>query len=277
MEDAEPEITVGGDGEPQVAVVGSIHGDEPEGAKAIERLLAEDVDYSKPVKYIVANPPALERGVRYIDADMNRIFPGDGESDDIERRLAARVCEETKECTSLVLHSTRSYSEPFALVSQYDPEVFELASNLPVDKVVDESALSEGSFTRCGSVVSVECGLQGTEEAADAAERVVRAFLDLTGVAEMGYEPGDDAREPDYFAIGDPVPKESDMDYELLVENFVEVREGETYARSNGEPVVAERDFYPILMSEDGYADVLGYRGTKVASNLDDALEYFGV
>jgi predicted deacylase len=275
MEDAEPEITVGGDGEPQVAVVGSIHGDEPEGAKAIERLLAEDVDYSKPVKYIVANPPALERGVRYIDADMNRIFPGDSESEDVERRLAARVCEETEGCTSLVLHSTRSHPEPFALVSQYDPEVFELASNLPVEKVVDESALSDGSFTRCGSVVSVECGLQGTEEAADAAEGVVRAFLDLTGAAETGYEPDED--EPEYFEIGEAVPKEPDKEYELLVENFAEVREDETYARSDGEPVIADRSFYPILMSEDGYAEVLGYRGSKVASNLDDAIEYFGV
>jgi len=67
------------------------------------------------------------------------------------------------------------------------------------------------------------------------------------------------------------------VDYELLVDNFEEVREGETYARLNGEPVVAECDFYPILMSEDGYVEVLGYRGTKVASNLEDALEHFGV
>ena len=275
MEDAEPEVYVRGDGEPRIAVVGSIHGDEPEGAKAIERLLAEDLDYDKAVKYILANPLAFERGVRYIDADMNRIFPGDAESDDIERQLAARVCEETEGCTSLVLHSTRSYPEPFALVSQYDTDVFELASNLPVEKVVDESALSEGSFTRCGSVISVECGFQGTDEAADAAEGAVRAFLDLTGAVETGYEPDDD--EPDYFVIEEAVPKEPGMDYELLVENFVEVLEGETYARSDDEPVVAERDFYPILMSEDGYVEVLGYRGRKVASNLEDALAYFGV
>lgn len=275
MRDAEPEITVRGDGEPRIAVVGSIHGDEPEGAKAIERLLNDDLNYAKPVKYIVANPPALERGVRYIDADMNRVFPGDAESDDSERRLASRVCEETEATTALVLHSTRSYPEPFALVSRYDHDVLGLASKLPVDKVVDESALSDGSFTRCGSVVSVECGLQGTDEAADAADRIVRAFLDTTGAVETGYGPDED--EPEYFEIGEAVPKEPDKEYELLVENFAEVREDETYARSDGEDIIADRSFYPILMSEDGYAEVLGYRGRKVASNLDDALEHFGV
>jgi predicted deacylase len=275
-ENAGPGVTVvGGNGEPRIAVVGSIHGDEPEGAKAIERLLADNLGYSRPVKYIVANPPALERNVRYIDADMNRVFPGDAESEDLERRLAARVCEETAGYTTLALHSTRSKPEPFALVSRCDPDVLGLASKLPVEHIVDESALSEGSYTNCGSVVSVECGCQGTDEAADAAERVVRAFLDVTGAVETGYEPNEG--EPEYFEIGEAVPKEPGKEHELLVENFAEVREDETYARSGGEPVIADRSFYPILMSEDGYAEVLGYRGRKVASNLEDAIEYFGV
>lgn len=273
MEDAEPEITVRGDGEPEIAVVGSIHGDEPEGAKAIERVLAEELHHKKAVKYIVANPPALERGVRYIDADMNRVCPGDSESDDLERRLAARVCEETGGYTKLALHTTRSHPEPFALFSRYDSEVFELASKLPVDHIVDESALSGGSYTNCGSVVSVECGCQGTDAAVDTAEEVVKAFLDVTDAVETGYEPDAD---PDYFAIKDSVPKDAHKTYQLLVDNFTEVLEGETYAKADGKPVVAEKTFYPILMSEDGYVDVLGYRGKKVSDDLDGALEYFG-
>jgi len=103
--DAEPEITVVGD-DPSVAVVGSIHGDEPEGARAIERLLNDGLDYDRAVKYVVANPPALERGVRCIDADMNRVFPGDPDTDDLERSLAARVCEETAGYTTPHSHST---------------------------------------------------------------------------------------------------------------------------------------------------------------------------
>jgi len=242
---------------------------------AIDRLLAEEVVYEKPVKYIIANPPALERNVRYIDADMNRVFPGDAESHDLERRLAARVCEETAGYTTLALHSTRSKPEPFALVSRCDRDVLTLASRLPVEHVVDESALSEGSFTNCGSVVSVECGCQGTDEAADTAESVVRAFLDVTGAVDTGYEP-EVGSEPDYFAVEEAVPKDSKKSYRLLVDNFAEVREGDVYAEADDEPVVAERSFYPILMSEDGYADVLGYQGRKVASDLNGALEYFG-
>jgi len=273
MKEAEPEVTVVGDGEPSVAVVGSIHGDEPSGARAIERVLSDPPEHRKAVKYVVANPPALEKGVRYTDADMNRVFPGDRDSDDTERRLAARVCEETSGYTTLALHSTRSQPEPFALLSRCDRELLALASRLPVAHVVDESQISEGSFTNCGSVVSVECGCQGTDAATDTAEMLVRAFLDAVGAADTGYEP--DA-EPDYFAVRDPVPKNPDASYELLVDNFCRVEEGETYARSDGAGVVADRGFYPILMSSDGYEDVLGYRGERVAADLDGALEHFG-
>lgn len=273
MKQDEPEITVVGDGEPSVAVVGSIHGDEPSGARAIERILSDPPDHRKAVKYVVANPPALGRGVRYIDADMNRVFPGDRDSDDVERRLAARVCEETSGYTTLALHSTRSQPEPFALLSRCDRELLTLTSRLPVAHVVDESRISEGSFTNCGSVVSVECGCQGTAAATDTAERVVRSFLDAVGAADTGYET--DAG-PDYFALRDPVSKDPDATYELLVDNFCRVEEGETYARADGADIVDDRPFYPILMSPDGYADILGYRGERVAADLDGALEYFG-
>ena len=70
-----------GEGEPEVAVVGAIHGDEPCGARAIRRLLDADPEFERPVRLIVANEAALDAGVRYLDADLNRGCPGDPESD----------------------------------------------------------------------------------------------------------------------------------------------------------------------------------------------------
>uniref|UniRef100_UPI000ABCAF2C succinylglutamate desuccinylase/aspartoacylase domain-containing protein n=1 Tax=Haloferax profundi TaxID=1544718 RepID=UPI000ABCAF2C len=77
-----------GDGTPEVSVVGSIHGDEPCGARAIERFVAEDPDVERPVKLIVANEEALDADVRYLDEDLNRAFPGDPHAENHERRLA---------------------------------------------------------------------------------------------------------------------------------------------------------------------------------------------
>ncbi len=272
MEDAEPDVWVRGRGEPEVAVVGSMHGDEPSGARAIHRLLERDVEYDRAVKYVVANPPALERGVRYVDVDMNRVFPGDVDSGDLERRLAARVCMETQGYTTLALHSTQSTPKPFALFSRHDTDVLRWASRLPVEHAVDESRISDGSFTGCGDVVSVECGCQGTPAATDTAVEVVEAFLQVTGAADTGYV---SEGEPDYYEVYDRVGKDPDVDYSLRVDNFTEVGEGTVYATHSVGELKAEESFYPVLMSEEGYEDVLGYKARRVAGSLEEAMEHF--
>ena len=53
-----------GEGTPEVAVVGGIHGDEPCGPLAIRRLLAAEPAVERPLKLIIANEPALEAGQR---------------------------------------------------------------------------------------------------------------------------------------------------------------------------------------------------------------------
>ncbi|MFB6293250.1 MAG: succinylglutamate desuccinylase/aspartoacylase family protein, partial [Halonotius sp.] len=90
-----------GDGDPEVAVVGGIHGDEPCGPLAIKRLLAEEPTVDRPVKLIVANEEALEAGERYLDADLNRVFPGDASADSHEHALAAAIAREVEGCTTL--------------------------------------------------------------------------------------------------------------------------------------------------------------------------------
>jgi predicted deacylase len=53
---------------PDIAVVGSVHGDEPRGARAIERLVASDPSVNKSVELIVSDAEALERNSRFVDS-----------------------------------------------------------------------------------------------------------------------------------------------------------------------------------------------------------------
>ncbi|PSQ14095.1 succinylglutamate desuccinylase [Halobacteriales archaeon QS_8_69_73] len=158
-------MTVHGSGEPEVAVVGGIHGDEPSGVRAVERLRAADPPLERGVKLVVANPPAVAAGERYLETDLNRSFPGDPDGS-LEERLAAELCAETDGLPTLSLHATHSTPEPMALLEHGQPGVFELADSLPVPHVVDHSQVTEGSFTDCGTVVTVEAGCQGTDAAA---------------------------------------------------------------------------------------------------------------
>ena len=273
MHEVPPNVTVRGPGDPELAVVGGIHGDEPGGVRAVERLRAADLSLERGVKFVVANPSAVEAGERYLETDLNRSFPGDPDGS-LEERLAAELCAETDGLPTLTLHATHSTSEPFALVEHTQSAAFELADSLPVPHVVDHGHVAEGSFTDCGTVVTVEAGCQATDAAAEEAYRQARAFLAATGALPDEDVPGTNS---DYYLLEDAVEKPSGAEYELLVENFQRVAAGEMFARAGGVELVAHRPFYPVLMSECGYEDIFGYRASRLGDSPAAALAALGV
>lgn len=261
-----PDITVRGPGDPEIAVVGGIHGDEPSGVHAVRQLREADLDLQRGVAFVIANPAAVEAGERYLDSDLNRVFPGDP-AGDREKRLAARLCNTIEPLTTLSVHDTHSHPATFALVHPSQPEEFDIASQLPVYHVVDHSAVNEGTITTCGLVVEVEVGPQGSEAAATAAEYQALAFLQ-----RMNALPGKPPHTtPNYFRMTEAVPKPPNASSELFVDNFEYVPAGTVYARIDQEDLVADDPFYPVLMSEYGYTNIFGYQGEKLGDSLSEA------
>ncbi len=270
-----------GDGTPEVAVVGSIHGDEPCGQRAIERLIAEEPDVERPVKLIVANDTALERNVRYVDEDLNRAFPGDPDADTHEGRLAHELTRELRDCTVFSLHSTQSYDAPFALVDTVGAVARAICPHLPVDVLVETGAFAGGRLIDHAHTIEVECGYQGSDAAAENAYDLVRAFLGATGVlsaptaqaaATNGHADTDGSESPvdagsrdevTVYRMTDRIPKGPADDYEVFASNFERVQAGERFAAVDGDVLTADEAFYPILMSPYGYADVFGYAGER--------------
>jgi succinylglutamate desuccinylase len=252
-----------GDGTPEVAVVGGIHGDEPCGPRAIERFVAEEPAVDRPVKLVVANEEALDSSVRYLDEDLNRAFPGDPDADSHEGRLAHHLLREVRDCTTLSLHSTQSHADPFALVTTMDAAAREICPRVPVEVVVETEGFTNGRLIQQPHTVEVECGLQGSDEAAENAYDLLRAFLDATGVHDGGHAVDAD-RELDVFRLVEPISKPETGDYEVYVDNFERVEAGAAFAAVDGEELVAERSFYPILLSAYGYRDIFGYVGERV-------------
>lgn len=254
-----------GVGEPEIALVGVIHGDEPCGEHAIEALLADPPEVDEPVLLVVANELAIERGVRYVDHDLNRVFPGDPESDSHEQRLAARLVATLEDCRTLALHSTQSYGRPFALVDGVGDFERTVCPRLTLDAVVDTSDADGGRiFDAVPSTIEVECGYQRSGVAAENAVTVSREFLVATGAVAGPERP--DADPVPLFRLGDAVPKTAADSYEVRARNFEEVVAGNAFAAADGVDVVAETSFYPVLMSAAGYEDVFGYRAQRVGT-----------
>ncbi|MFC7098630.1 succinylglutamate desuccinylase/aspartoacylase domain-containing protein [Halobaculum marinum] len=267
-----------GEGVPEVAVVAGIHGDEPCGPRAVERLLAEDPDVERPVKLVVANEEALEAGVRYLEEDLNRAFPGDANGDTHESQLAYHLMAELEGCTVLALHSTQSTAEPFAVAETVDEIARAVVPHLPVTKLLETEGLAEGRLIQHPHTVEVECGLQGSDEAAENAYRLVRGFLSATSAlpvddatvrADEEAVRAADGGAPEaieVFELVDPVPKPRADEYEVFVENFAKVEVGERFAAADGETFTADESFYPVLMSPYGYEDLFGYAADRVGT-----------
>ncbi|MFB6206427.1 MAG: succinylglutamate desuccinylase/aspartoacylase family protein [Haloglomus sp.] len=266
IDSVSPAVVDRGPGDPEIALVGGVHGDEPSGVRAIRNLLDDGLEFERGVRFIIANPPAFAANERFLDTDLNRVFPGDVEAPERERRLAAQLCELTGGLPTLSLHSTHSHPDPIALVA-FDDDVAHIAANLPVSDIVDETSTIDGAFTDCSSVITVEAGCQHTEEATETATEQARAFLAVTDAIDESVPDS----EATFYRLDEKVEKPSDAAYDLRVENFETVEAGTTYATAGDESFVADRPFVPILMSECGYEDVFGYKGSTVGTSLEEA------
>ncbi|MFD1686623.1 succinylglutamate desuccinylase/aspartoacylase domain-containing protein [Halobellus litoreus] len=264
-----------GEGTPEVAVVGSVHGDEPCGQRAIERFVAGEPSVERPVKLVVANEEALDAGLRYLDEDLNRAFPGDPKAESHEGRLAHDLVRELRGKTVLSLHSTQSYAEPFALVDEVDAVSRAICPHLPMEYLVETGPFSTGRLIDHAHTIEVECGLQGSEEAATNAYWILRAFLSATGVLPAPVE-GDvepplslhrrDEDEVTVFRLLDQIPKNPAEEYRIFVDNFQRVAPGDTVAAADGDAYSADDEFYPVLLSAHGYEDVFGYAADRLGT-----------
>lgn len=253
-----------GEGEPEVAVVGGIHGDEPCGVYAIEQLLANPPAVRKPLKLIIANEEASAIHQRYVDEDLNRAFPGSLEGATHESRLAAALGAELRNCYTLALHSTQSYPNPFAIISGRSEYTDRVILALPIDAVVDTGPNVRGRLFATTGVIEVECGLQGTEQAKENALLLTRAFLAAMDVIDEARAVREESVP--VFTLGDPIPKPDGDTYEVFAKNFERIAAGERFAAVDGEPLIAEESFYPVLLSPYGYETIFGYRSQKTGA-----------
>lgn len=268
------DVTIIGEGEPELSIVGAIHGDEPSGVRAIRRIIEAQPDLERPVQCIVANPAAAVAHRRYLDVDMNRHFPGDVDAQSREKRLAAQLSEAVDGTMVLSIHSTHSSAHPFAFVSEHHPNAQALAATLPVEHVIDHGPVVDGAFTSCQQVVSVEAGRQLSDAATQNAARIVQSFLRLCDALPGEATTG----SPDFYSLTDTVQKPIDGGQaQLLVDNFQEVAAGDTYLTTEDGEYIAEESFRPVLMSETGYEDIFGYKGRKVGDTLAEAREAWAV
>lgn len=263
-QNTEPTIRVndtGGD----VLIVGGIHGDEPCGYRSIVEFYRKyRTELKRPVTFLIANPLACQRKVRYIDTDLNRVF-GRNPADPIEHHEEhiADYLRPIVESFELVvtLHSTQSTDEPFVIFgTPVRKNALKVIDRLSVQKAVKiPSQKQRGSFLASPNVIEIECGYQQSNRAITNAVTFISEVVAFVG----GLPQSTPQHQIKVFELEDVVEK-PDTPVSLFISNFTQVQSGDPIFKKSltNEFVTAKRDFVPILMSENGYETILGYCGS---------------
>jgi hypothetical protein len=216
-----------GNGKPELSLVCCLHGTEINGLYALNSIDFNDVEGT--VKVIVANEEAVALGKRYVDADLNRSYPGDLNGNH-EQQLAVQLYSEIKDSDYVIdIHTTSAKTDPFIITVKENALLSAFAQAIPLEKVVVMNDPDEKSLiSRLGCGLAVEFSEQdGTNHIC---ETVIGTLINLWM----------------YDGLPKITEKMTYRTYGTLEQSSVPLTNFER-AEINGE------SFYPVLYGEKAY------------------------
>lgn len=244
------EIVTVGQGSPIIGVVGLVHGDEICGRAVLDGL--KSLSPYGTLKLIYANLPAEKAETRFVEENLNRVFPGNPNGS-LEQRIADRLKTRLFECDYIIdIHSTSYHTPPFVISTIDFPEYDELAAMTGLDKylilggeVANGNSLLDYCRTLGVPAISFEAGEHNNPSTVDNARSVVDNFLANLHITHEKCR----MSVPDKYRFIEQVkvPSETFMVYPLV--NFKELPAGAPYGRDENKEYSLSYDCIPILFS----------------------------
>lgn len=225
---------------PLITVVGCQHGNEDLGRSILEELPSHPHLFSQ-IQYILANEPAIEKGCRFIDQDLNRSFPGNKDGNR-EERLAYELLPLLQSSRFVLdLHTTTSAIKMTPIVTNLDSDIRSIINLCESREVafVEPPLATKSLIGQCRSGVSLEYNAEyaKTREAIDDVFRILNGLIGNHVIT---------ATPREIFHVTEPVQPSLKLSKDT--KNFVysDVLEG-----------------YPFLFGEQSYPN--GLRAVKVS------------
>ncbi len=241
-------VKIIGEGKPVVGVVGLVHGNEPCGGYAVDKLM--DIKPKKGTLVLIkANLEAAKLNQRSVEANLNRSFPGK-EDGELEERIAYELFPFVKMCDYLLdLHSTSQESEPFIIVTEDSDKKSDIASKLGVKNFIELGGLIQGTLMdNEGIKLTVECGQHDSASAKKVAYKVAQNFLKAIGIIDGTPKKG---KLDKYVVIKQmTIDNPDSFTFSDEIQPFKLVKEGDVIGSYPDKKIQATIDFYPVLVTK---------------------------
>ena len=239
---------------PLVLCIAALHGNEPAGLIALQRVFDELSGTGLPMRGdlvgLCGNLRALGVGTRFVDEDLNRVWQrervdavlaslttdgssGDGDRSPMvgsaelaeQRELLAAIRAESRRARGAIhvldLHTTSSESAPFATVGD-TLQNRELALRLPVPLVLGLEEQIDGAMLqyldRLGwRSIGIEGGQHAAKSSIEAHEDAVWIMLEALGLIETGSSSAPEDRRARLARQAEGLPRVVDVRYRHVV------------------------------------------------------------
>lgn len=297
----------GEDPGPTLVVLTGVHGNEPAGVEAA-LAFARALDASGgpergEVVGVVGNRTALERGRRYLERDLNRLWhhsPGEvahlheGRERRDLTRLLARIARRARGPMRVIdVHTTSGLGPPFTVVG--DSEWGRAAADrLPIPRVLGLARRISGTISGwldrqgIGNLV-LEAGAHTDPDSPRRAEAVLSMLAGMVGLAGSARAQSDDAAEllvahgrnlPPLLELvhRHPVRPRDDFEMRPGYRNLAPIRAGELLAHDRTGPIRSPLNGWILLplyqlQGEDGFFVVVPARRYPEDGSLGPARE----
>ncbi|MFA6974071.1 MAG: succinylglutamate desuccinylase/aspartoacylase family protein [Parcubacteria group bacterium] len=164
----------------KILFVTATHGDEQVGVDVIGELKKNKL--RKKFSTIIANPKALKKKVRFIEADLNRVFPGNAKGNYEERRARVLLKKIQKYDCVVDLHGTVSRTGIFIIITRLNLKNLKLALRFDIKKIViwPDAGETNGSlvtFVKSGIGIEIESGKKSDVGIKKELKKVLKDFL----------------------------------------------------------------------------------------------------
>ena len=242
------------------------HGNEIVGMKTAQELRKR---YPKLIgnglDILVANEEAFTHKKRFIDHDLNRIFPGK-RTGSYEETRAFKLKKIIASYPLVIdIHSTESGSKDIVIVTKMNQATKKILSILSPRYVLymkmkpDTSLISSST-----NGVALEMGKDKDKATlaknVKVIEKILLHYKLITSTKKYS------SYKTEYFEVEKSVSKPQGAKLLSHIKNFTLIKKGDAYAEtSTKELIIAEENFYPVIFGSKNYKTIFGFSAQKVS------------
>lgn len=253
-----PLTLIGSEPGKNVVVLAGVHGNEPCGVNAFDRVVPDLQIQRGSVTFEIGNPDALSQGKRFIDANLNRMFLPDSELS--ERARASSEYRRSRELipllesadTLLDIHASNTPNAiPFIIC---EPGSFKTALSLPGSIISSGWDRLEPGGTdylvnkKGGIAICIECGYAGDPASDDRAVKAIEAFLVSMGSIERADDIYTEAPSKKFIEVYAIHHTTNNFRPERHFSDFEQVKKGEVLGMDGETTICADKDAYVVFV-----------------------------